>query len=40
LREEEFAPLKNATGEDSPTTAKEYLEKLHRKWLKDAGVKL
>ena len=40
LREDEFSPLKNANGEDSPASAKEYLEKLHRKWLEQAGVKL
>jgi UDP-N-acetylglucosamine/UDP-N-acetylgalactosamine diphosphorylase len=40
LREEEFAPLKNATGEDSPQSARDYLKKLHRKWVEAAGVAL
>lgn len=33
IRDEEFAPLKNATGEDSPDSARQYLKKLHRKWV-------
>jgi hypothetical protein len=37
---EEFAPLKNATGDDSPASAREYLKKLHRKWVEAAGVTL
>ena len=40
IRDEEFAPLKNATGEDSPESARQYLKKLHRRWVEDAGVKL
>lgn len=35
IREEEFAPLKNATGDDSPESARQYLKNLHRKWLID-----
>jgi len=33
LREEEFAPLKNAVGDDSPDTARQYLKNLHRRWV-------
>lgn len=33
VREEEFAPVKNATGNDSPKSAREMLGKLHREWL-------
>ncbi len=40
LRDEEFAPIKNAEGNDSPQEAKMMLGKLHRHWLLDAGVKL
>jgi UDP-N-acetylglucosamine/UDP-N-acetylgalactosamine diphosphorylase len=32
-RDEEFAPVKNATGEDSPETARLLISKLHHKWL-------
>ncbi|MFH0975916.1 MAG: UTP--glucose-1-phosphate uridylyltransferase [Spirochaetota bacterium] len=32
-REEEFAPVKNANGVDSPDTAKKLMSNLHRKWL-------
>lgn len=39
IREEEFAPVKNAPGSpsDSPDTAREYLSTLAKKWVKDAG---
>ncbi|MDR7856730.1 UDPGP type 1 family protein [Tissierella sp.] len=37
-REEEFAPVKNKEGEDSPYTAKEMVLDLHKKWLLDSGV--
>ena len=39
-REEEFSPLKNADKvgvSDTPTTAREALLKLHKKYVEDAG---
>ncbi len=38
LREEEFAPVKNFAGEDSPETACAAMMALHRRWLKQAGL--
>lgn len=38
-RDEEFAPLKNAQGDDSPETAKQAQCKLFIQWLEKAGVK-
>lgn len=38
-REEEFAPIKNACGEDSPDTAKALMTQLHMSWVKKAGGK-
>ena len=37
-REEEFAPLKNATGADSPATVYDLMTRLHAGWLEAAGV--
>lgn len=37
-RAEEFAPLKNATGPDSPETVRAGLVALHASWLERAGV--
>jgi len=37
-RAEEFAPLKNATGPDSPATARRAMIDLHAGWLARAGV--
>lgn len=37
-REEEFAPLKNATGADSPETVFRLMTRLHAGWLERAGV--
>ncbi len=39
-REEEFSPLKNATGANSPETARRDLMELFASWLHDAGVKV
>lgn len=39
-RAREFAPVKNARGEDSPDTAREQMVALHRQWLLAAGVDL
>jgi UDP-N-acetylglucosamine pyrophosphorylase len=38
-REEEFAPVKNAQGEDSPETARNLLLQLHQQWALSAGFK-
>ncbi len=39
FREDEFAPVKNAEGNDSPASAREMLGKLHRHWLREAHAK-
>jgi UDP-N-acetylglucosamine/UDP-N-acetylgalactosamine diphosphorylase len=39
IREEEFAPVKNKDGNDSPETARDAMMSLHRNWLKEAGMK-
>ncbi len=40
LREHEFAPVKNRTGEDSLETSRIMQSRLHRSWLKDLGVEV
>jgi UDP-N-acetylglucosamine/UDP-N-acetylgalactosamine diphosphorylase len=39
-REEEFAPLKNATGADSPESVKRAIVHLHARWLEAASVRI
>jgi len=39
-RVEEFAPIKNADGIDSPASAAELMNNLHRSWLETAGIKI
>ncbi len=39
-RAREFNPVKNASGDDSPATAREALLRLHRGWLREAGVEV
>ena len=38
IREEEFSPVKNADGNDSPKTARNMIGRLHREWLRKAHV--
>jgi UDP-N-acetylglucosamine/UDP-N-acetylgalactosamine diphosphorylase len=37
-REDEFAPVKNSNGEDSPKTASELILSLHKQWLINNGL--
>lgn len=40
VRHDEFSPLKNATGVDSPTTVKNSLLAQHSRWAMDASATL
>jgi UDP-N-acetylglucosamine/UDP-N-acetylgalactosamine diphosphorylase len=40
LREDEYAPVKNAEGNDSPATSRRALVALYRRWLESAGIAL
>lgn len=40
VRDEEFAPVKNRQGIDSPETARQAMNRLHRSWLIQAGVEV
>ena len=40
VREEEFAPIKNASGNDSPESARKMIGRLHKEWLEKSGVSL
>jgi UDP-N-acetylglucosamine/UDP-N-acetylgalactosamine diphosphorylase len=40
IREEEFAPVKNSEGTDTPKTARQAMENLFRNWIEKAGVKI
>lgn len=38
LRDDEFSPIKNASGDDSPDTARRDLSRMYARWLECAGV--
>ena len=38
LREDEFSPLKNTEGDNSPTTVKRDINNLFGKWLRNTGI--
>jgi len=38
-REDEFSPVKNSSGSDSPDTARKDMSRLYRRWLAEAGMK-
>lgn len=40
IREEEFAPVKNQAGVDSPDTARKAMNTLFQSWLREAGAKI
>jgi UDP-N-acetylglucosamine/UDP-N-acetylgalactosamine diphosphorylase len=40
VREDEFAPVKNATGHDSPESARHLVSQLARRWVAEAGATL
>jgi UDP-N-acetylglucosamine/UDP-N-acetylgalactosamine diphosphorylase len=40
IREDEFSPVKNAKGEDSPDTAKHSMIKMFGRWLQEVGVEI
>ncbi len=40
VRGEEFSPVKNSEGVDSPQTARAAMNNLHKSWLEEAGIRL
>lgn len=39
VREDEFSPVKNRSGKDSPETARQDMTRLYKRWLAEAGMK-